>query len=384
MCIGCYYNPENNPENNPEFTQENIQYYNIQIQNNVFNCSNCKKLTHLSYLPENINIYEIKLDNCVKLNRITVQLPSSLKELTCKYCINLEELPKLPDRLQHLDCTDCINLKDIPKLPKNLRGFYCTRSKITNLPTLPKKLQELCCSNNFHLKELPKIPDSIKILDISYCNIEKIPKLPKKMVYLRLSNNIQELPAELHALEYVYCYDMIHLPEIPRELNRLYIKSCTNLQDIPDDLPDTLVTIILSNLNIKKCPRLEHLNNLWNINIMSCNSMQLISKLPDSVDNIYLFNCEKLEGLYNIPVNNPMIRINDCMNLKFIQWDQWYKLCSYSQQPKKDIYKYIEIFIDDNYESYRKKLSKMVSDMVIEEFIKIDYIRNRFGQMQLI
>jgi len=133
-------------------------------------CFSCKNITEipfintLRYLDISLcyNIRRFHLVNklqtlkCRSLGMIRLDLPVSIINLDCSWCINLTELPYLPF-LSFLNCSGCISVSNINSYPE-LRSLMCSGCSFNKIPLQPK-LQDLFCSGCPNLTNIETQPN---------------------------------------------------------------------------------------------------------------------------------------------------------------------------------------------------------------------------------
>lgn len=177
--------------------EELCRYVNVTMEDldnglAVLDLSN----TAVDCLPDNLDVPELNLSNCVSLER----LPENLNVFS-------------------LDLSGCTSLIS---LPESLRVGILTLDG-TNISEIPDFCMDMCCSiSAVDCKNLKRLPNIRKIcrLDLSGSGIEALPETLEICDYLGLvgCKNLKSLPASL------------------KQVNRLNVSQCENLRSLPEDL----------------------------------------------------------------------------------------------------------------------------------------------------
>ncbi|KAL8128299.1 hypothetical protein AgCh_015038 [Apium graveolens] len=272
-----------------------------------------------------VNMVELSLYGCIKLRN----LPNSicklrlLEELDLSYCSNLEQLPEqlgkmqcleylyashtaieqVPDsigllgRLKWLHFTNCEKLKLMPESIWNLTSVqYLTLNPgETGKISLPdsvknmKKLRELNLRCNVRLC-LPMIQCFSSLESLTLTDQGPILCSAKPFSLSKLIN--------LQSLTLKKCASLgTSLPELPLNLERLYIYNHMSLEQLPD----------LSNLRM-----LRHLN------IGRCINLQSISLFPSHLEFLIIEECTSLRDVPDLSMLKELERLSfrGCNNLK--------------------------------------------------------------------
>lgn len=230
--------------------------------------------------------------------------------LTKKMCIICED--NLTYDLTELDLKRCFNLTFIPDLSKF------------------KKLQKIDCSHCYNLKYLPELKNLLCLieLDCSYTNI----------------SSILELPITLQVLNCNYCMNIKCLPKLSELTNliSIYCIFCINLETIPS---------------------VYKLKYLKELHCSRCISLKCIPKIPDSLEILGIYACKNLQEMpVKLSINYKIIFI--FKKLTFISWLDFEKYSETSYKNK------LVFMITENYENYRKKLCKKISEKIISELLE--------------
>lgn len=189
------------------------------------------------------------------------------------YGEGIKVLPKLPLKLISLTVPNN-NLSSLPKLPETLRYLNINNNLFTKLPKLPTSLQILKCNKNF-LGEVPYISENLKHLECNRNDIFKFSGVSPKnnyMKHLDISENY-----------------ISHLPKLPENIG--YFDCSRNQIESYVNFPKVCSTFITkTNLFYpgyltkvpERCQKLD----------CSDTPVQIIPKLPNTLEYINLGNCE--------------------------------------------------------------------------------------------
>ncbi|XVE78604.1 hypothetical protein DITRI_Ditri13aG0159500 [Diplodiscus trichospermus] len=170
--------------------------------------------------------------------------------------------------LRVIDVSRCKNLTKIPDLSgaKNLKRFWVDGCEslvelppLSHLESLETNLHVDLCTN---LQKFPDVPLHLEILTLSYTSIREVPESIKflhQLVDLDLSGSmIKTLPdslvelKSLHELSLSGCSNLVELPkQLPSTLTSLYLKGCKSLESLP------VLALRLAELNVYDCPSLR-------------------------------------------------------------------------------------------------------------------------------
>ncbi|XP_056176844.1 disease resistance protein RUN1-like [Syzygium oleosum] len=222
---------------------------------------------------------------------------STLKLNTCK---KLQELPdsfEALGKLQHLSLERCYMLKQIPSSIGELGELVELDLSSTRIKELPESIEKL---------------KKLEILRVSHSEIEKLPSAIGKL------ESLQELDASgCHKLEGQIPEDIgglsslkslrlgrakiSLLPEKLCELStldHLDLLYCSELQSLPEP-PFSLSSLQLT-CRSHELPSLSHLRHLKKLALHSCMSLQSITALPPCIRKLRVWKCPNLETLSNL------------------------------------------------------------------------------------
>lgn len=139
-------------------------------------------------------------------------------------------------------------LKRFAEIEAGTENSFLIRGKddITELPYIPKGTEEIYLCAGVEIKKLPPLPKGLKVLHICRTQIEELPeKLPESLVSLTVSwLKITKLPKLPKGLKALITEGMVFdaLPEFPPKLEHLEI-TFTEVKELPE-LPDSLRTFL--------------------------------------------------------------------------------------------------------------------------------------------
>ncbi|KAF8033891.1 hypothetical protein BT93_C0230 [Corymbia citriodora subsp. variegata] len=256
--------------------------------------------TDIEIIPTRIEfLKELKKLSAVGCQELTT-VPSSISHLVNLSTLNLntcKKLQKLPDsiqactKMQRLLLAGCYKLVEIPQSIGEMGGLaeldLLVHSQIEKLPRAIKKLkslQELDASDCHYLEGEILIGglSSLRTLRLGGAKISHLPE------------NFHEL-SSLEHLDLLYCGKLELLAEPPCRLSSLQL-TCLN---------DTL-------------PSLSHLSHLEKLSLHCCVSLRSIPALPLGIQKLQVWKCPKLERLSNLPELNSLseLELLQCYGLK--------------------------------------------------------------------
>jgi hypothetical protein len=159
-----------------------------------------------------------------------------------------------------LDISDCPLLTEVPDLPvDHLLTLYATRlRRVTRLPALgTDKYYEAI---HLHKSGIVDFPDLLPCIDEFSCSGTPIQRLPRmagcRRLFVKSCEQLQQLPehlpADLDVLDLSGCTSLQQLPfELPASLRVLKCEGCSSLQALPD-----MTGSSLQHLWIKGCEKL--------------------------------------------------------------------------------------------------------------------------------
>ncbi|KAL8128311.1 hypothetical protein AgCh_015050 [Apium graveolens] len=261
----------------------------------------CKKLKNLPNSICKLKLLKLYLTECSKLE----QLPEQLGKMQCLEYLSaantaIEQVPDsigLLGSLKRLDFRDCEKLKFVPESLWNLTSVQelSLNPGATGKISLPdsvksmKKLDSLnlSCDVRLCLPMILSFP-SLEILILT--DVGQILSSSKPFSFSKLFN--------LYHLTLNNCTSLgSSLPELPLNLEQLYIRNHTSLEQLPD----------LSSLR-----KLEYLE------IMGCINLQSISLLPSHLQWLFVKECTILQDLPDLSMLKELRNLSliQCNNLK--------------------------------------------------------------------
>ncbi len=325
----------------------NSQELNLELQSDLMNCQNLKRITigsnqsnqihnfNFEKLPENIEYLEIISNISSNLDN----LPNKIKEIRLfvnNINFSLDNLPNSLERLEIINYPDDIFKINLDFLPINLKelSIKTTQMDIT-LTNLPSNMQTLILTfeENFNtnangfwlvyptgLKHLElhshlvqqfnynnpfkqenykkmseRLPEGLVELSIDILYLSSYAKLPNSLKYLKITNTSQknimllylELPQDLRYLNVEYNISL-KLKEFPDKLEYLIISGVH--VELPK-FPESLKTLFIDNYQISK--PIEYLPENLEHFIFNSNTFgtELIPKLPINLKSLFL-DCE--------------------------------------------------------------------------------------------
>ncbi|XP_037495398.1 disease resistance protein RPV1-like [Jatropha curcas] len=268
---------------------------------------------------------------------------------------------KCPQRLKYLDLSECEYLETLPDLSSapNLEDICLSNCK--TLSQIPLSIQ---CLHNLYaldlrgcekLRSLPRLAQlgSLSILSLNGCsNLQMLVDVPRGLKFLFLGEcGLEEwfqedgLVCNLQIIDVRNCKNLRSLPssDCLNSVKKLSLKGCSSLSKFPEnignnitkldlsytmieDLPSTILRLSsLYELDVEGCKRLENLSvnicllkSLGRLNLSGCSKL---SKLPDLhglcyLRQLFLNNCNKLEGLPKLPSQLEVLEASNCRLLK--------------------------------------------------------------------
>ncbi|CAI0396229.1 unnamed protein product [Linum tenue] len=186
-----------------------------------------------------VGMQTLQIKDCHQLKSIPHSLGclTSLKEIILQSCPRLEELP--------------ISLGSLVGL-KELCLWRCDglRSLPPNLGCLTS-LETLTLGSCWKLEHLPPSMGnllSLELLQIHNCvNLKDLPDslgclTSLKQLYLDCCSKLEKLPSSLKGLialqelSLQFCLRVCSLPELPSQIERIYLNGCISLEEIPDTI----------------------------------------------------------------------------------------------------------------------------------------------------
>ncbi|XP_008222873.1 PREDICTED: disease resistance protein RPP4-like [Prunus mume] len=328
----------------------------------IINLSKSDFVSLLVCFSKCVNLWELNLRGCKRLEEILGQLPASIARIDVADCVSLERFSTLPKilmaghlkRLISLDLRHSENLTEIPDLSCNpnlkfLHARYCTR--LVEVPPSVGSL-ELEVLDFRHCPELRKFPKevrwkSLKRFLLSKCNkFESFPEIVDKiesMCDLKLDGTaIESLPSSighligLEDLNLEGCENLTNLPQSIyglQHLKSINLNRCPNLVTLPflevltmSDIVGSLAfpelwIIRFAECNLSDTDSLENFScssKLWRIDLSKSNFVRLPVCISKSV---YLWwldlrGCKRLGEIVELPLCMENIDVGDCIALE--------------------------------------------------------------------
>lgn len=199
-------------------------------------CYNCPLLEVIGTMPNTLKILE--LINCNIIN--LPSLPDSLERLVLRDMKMLEDFSDiLPLQLKILIC-EYTNLIELPDIPKSLTVLiFSNNDLLSKFPNLSEtSISQLECDNCVNLEILPALPNTMKILNCSGCtDLRSLPNpLPPKLEKLNIKNCIEisvlpELPNSLREI----LLDKDRLDEASKERHSIWLSRLVGDSDNESD-----------------------------------------------------------------------------------------------------------------------------------------------------
>ncbi|XP_061375826.1 disease resistance protein RPV1-like isoform X2 [Gastrolobium bilobum] len=244
--------------------------------------SECKLLVKLPDLSKESRLKWMNLSGCESLCDLhdTVLSANTLSTLILDRCINLESVngKKNLKSLVKISVNDCLSLKEFAVSSNLIENLDLSNTGIQRLDTSIGLLQNLKWLNveGLRLTHLPKelsCLKSLKVLKLSY----KGPSIDKK---------------QLNSL-----FDGL------RSLQILYLKDCSNLFELPDNIRvlSQLQELRLDGSNVIRLPAsIMHLSELEILSLENCRKLRSLPELPPSIKQLYAINCTSLVSVSNL------------------------------------------------------------------------------------
>ncbi|KAK3430487.1 hypothetical protein EUGRSUZ_E01990 [Eucalyptus grandis] len=260
-------------------------------------------LQHLDYLEIKSEAIESPLETIGSLKSLTVlriertpsRKPHSIGNLAKVKSLILprKELQKLPDSIRQLDSLLELDVRylKISKLPQsigNLERLKVLRIQNSYLEKLPYSIGRLQSLIELDLREsrIGSLPDCIgnlkklKLLNLHYCCISELPKTIGMLENLEeldacSEQLVGEIPSEIGALsslKYLYLCNG-HFSGLPTTINRLTnlqilnLLFCDSIQQLPK-LPKSLIFLRLRSNSLTIIPNCSNLTNLVDLEII--------------------------------------------------------------------------------------------------------------------
>jgi hypothetical protein len=159
--------------------------------------------------------------------------------------------------------------------------------------------------------KLSDIPEGTTKLEISESPITKLPNiLPSTLkdfildFCFKLNELPDNLPESLINIQFFGCIKITNLPELPLALEKLDISGCNSLNNLPE-LPENLKELNLSGCRINNLPRLPE--SLEKLNLSYCENLTNLPELPENLKELDLSGCTSLPN--NAETINKLIEL---------------------------------------------------------------------------
>jgi hypothetical protein len=171
-------------------------------------CLDCRQLREIKF-TELVNLRELYCRNCPLITEIPKELVN-LEVLDCHHCPQITEIPNVFVNLQQLYCHHCPQITEIPNVFVNLQALYCHDCPgITGIPKELVNLQTLDCSGCPLITEIKFV--NLQLLYCSGCPlITEIRLVNLQLLFCSGCPLITEI--ELNDLEWLCCNDSVYLP----------------------------------------------------------------------------------------------------------------------------------------------------------------------------
>ncbi|XP_012065766.1 disease resistance protein RPV1 isoform X2 [Jatropha curcas] len=265
--------------------------------------------------------------------------PQRLKWLVLSESKHLKSLPDLSSasNLEEIILSSCKNLIDIPTSIQCLHKLVALDlhgcEKLRTLPKLAQleSLRFLCLVECSNLQMLLEVPRGIEILELEGCGLEEWSQDHRffsnlEFLSIQQCKNLRSLPSiylnSIEKLSLRYCSSLNKLPGITGNNIKELDLSYTAIEELPST-NERLSS--LYELDVEGCKRLENLSvnicllkSLGRLNLSGCSKL---SKLPDLhglcyLRQLFLNNCNKLEGLPKLPSQLEVLEASNCRLLK--------------------------------------------------------------------
>ncbi|XVE78603.1 hypothetical protein DITRI_Ditri13aG0159400 [Diplodiscus trichospermus] len=281
----------------------------------------------LKHQRENEAVRGIFLDTS-QLRKIQVS-PTVFTRMPYLRFLNFYNSPYSPNG----ECN--LSLHSLECFPDELRylswEFYPLKSFPSNF--MPDCLVELRLTGSCikQIWEGIKNLENLRVIDVNWCkNLTKIPDLSGVKNLRRLSvlgcKSLLELPPLSHLESlvpdlYILCNNIEKFPDVPLHLESLRLPN-NAIRDVPESIKflQQLLYLDLSRSMIKTLPdSIVELKSLWGLFLSSCsNLVELPKQLPGNLTSLYLQGCKSLESLPVLPLRLTKLNVYNCPSLKSV------------------------------------------------------------------
>ncbi|XP_019428017.1 PREDICTED: TMV resistance protein N-like [Lupinus angustifolius] len=280
---------------------------------------------HLNSLPPTFNakmLVEIRMpcSNVVELWWGVKDVPNLVRiDLTeCKQLKNLPDLCKAT-KLQWVNLSGCESLQDVHPSILSLDTLEtlivdnCKKLKCLKGEKHLKSLRTISVDGCTNLKEFAVSSDSMTKLDLRNTGIEKLNSSIGRLTRLTWLNleglRLRNLPNELSYVQHLKelrissCRLVIDRQKLHvlfdglRTLQKLHLKDCCNLLELPDNINNLshLYELRLDGSSVKMLPEsIRHLKNLEILSLKGCMKLQSLPELPLIIKEFNAVNCGSL------------------------------------------------------------------------------------------
>ncbi|PKI38616.1 TMV resistance protein N-like isoform X1 [Punica granatum] len=293
-----------------------------QIPTNIERLSFLKvlKLDGIKSLPADISslsqLRTLRLGECQSLQTLP-RLPSSLVSLT----LEASSMPTSPDlahliHLKELFLSGDFELKEesLAALLK-LEKLFLKSVRISTLPEAVAgfhRLKEIDISDCAELKCLPALPSSLYFLTVNSCgSLQRFPNISNLKNLSQLHVGFCSTLREIEGLGGLVSLKILWTSHSPlakldglerlESLTELSVESCEverlpNLSELKN-LEQLDVSDSRKLVEVQGVQGLSNLHKLKKVNFSHCTSLEILPKLPDCLQYLWLRYCEKLHQL---------------------------------------------------------------------------------------
>ncbi|KAL2337938.1 hypothetical protein Fmac_012384 [Flemingia macrophylla] len=256
-----------------------------------------------------------------------IQELDNLEGIDLSECKQFEELPDLSNapRLQWVNLSSCESLRYLhPSVLSSDTLVTLILDRCTNLKRVKgekhlKSLEKISVNGCLSLEEFAVSSDLIENLDLSNTGIQtldtSIGRMHKlkwlNLEGLRLGHLLMELSC-LKSLKELKLSDsglvidkqQLHvLFDGLRSLQILYLKDCSNLFELPDNISvlSHLQELRLDGSNVKRLPKsIKNLQELEILSLENCKEIQFLPMLPCLIKYLGAINCTSMMSVSNL------------------------------------------------------------------------------------